>query len=140
VRILLDTNVLSEVRRPRPDEGVLAWLDDADEDRFFISVISLAEIRRGSALLEDGKRKTELNAWLENDLPQRFAGRVLPVDEPVAIAWGDLMAHARRKGIGLASLDALIAATAQAHGLILATRNVKDFENLGLNLLDPWGV
>ncbi|WP_413989916.1 type II toxin-antitoxin system VapC family toxin [Labrys okinawensis] len=138
MRMLLDTNVLSEVRRVKPDLGVLRWLDELDEDRTFVSVISLAEIRRGIALMDEGRRKTELAAWLAHDLPQRFAGRVLSVNTDVALAWGDLMGHARKKGVGLASLDAFIAATAHAHGLVLATRNINDFQGFGLDLLNPW--
>lgn len=138
MRILLDTNVLSEVRRVKPDLGVLRWLDELDEDRTFVSVISLAEIRRGIVLMDEGRRKADLAAWLARDLPQRFAGRVLSVNTDVALSWGDLMGQARKKGVGLASLDAFIAATAQAHDLILATRNIGDFQGLGLDLINPW--
>lgn len=135
---LLDTNVLSEVCRPAPDRNVLDWLDRLDEDRAFISVVSLAEIRRGIVLLAEGRRREALSAWLAHDLPQRFAGRLLPVDVGAALAWGDLMAAAKRRGIGLASMDGLIGATALAHGLTLVTRNTKDFRTLGVALLDPW--
>jgi toxin FitB len=135
---LLDTNVLSEARRPEPDRAVLAWLDRLDEDRAFISVISFAEIRRGVALMEGGRRREALAKWLARDLPDRFAGRILPVDEKTAFAWGDLMAEARRRGIGLASMDGLLAATAFVHDLTLATRNIRDFNDLGVALFDPW--
>ncbi|GLS22627.1 ribonuclease VapC [Labrys miyagiensis] len=138
MRILLDTNVLTEVRRVKPDLGVLRWLDELDEDRTVISVISLAEIRRGIVLMDEGRRKADLAAWLAHDLPQRFAGRVLSVNADVVLSWGDLMGQARKKGVGLASLDAFIAATAHAHDLILATRNISDFQDLGLDLINPW--
>lgn len=138
MNLLLDTNVLSEVTKPRPDHNVLQWLDGLDEDRTFISVISIAEIRRGVALLDDGKKRSALEDWLSQDLPQRFEGRVLPVTERIAIAWGDLMGFAKKNGRGLSSMDAMIAATAAAHDLTLATRNIKDFEGLGIELLDPW--
>lgn len=117
---------------------VLEWLDQLDEDRTFISVVSLAEIRRGISLMDNGKRRDALANWLSEDLPLRFEGRVLPVDEQVAFAWGDLMAQAKRIGRGLASMDGLIAATVQLHDLTLATRNTKDFERLGIELFDPW--
>lgn len=136
--MLLDTNVLSEVTRPTPDAGVVAWLGALDEDRSFISTISLAEIRRGVALLDAGRRRDALAAWLSEDLPRRFEGRILPVDEKVAYAWGDLMGFAKQRGRGLSSMDGLIAATAIANGLRLATRNVRDFEGLGVELFDPW--
>jgi toxin FitB len=138
LRVLLDTNVLSEVRRVKPDLGVLRWLDELDEDRTFVSVISLAEIRRGIVLMDEGRRKADLAAWLTHDLPQRFADRVLSVSTDVALSWGDLMGQARQKGVGLASLDAFIAATAHAHDLILATRNINDFQGFGLDLINPW--
>ncbi|HKN29680.1 MAG TPA: type II toxin-antitoxin system VapC family toxin [Roseiarcus sp.] len=136
---LLDTNVLSEVRRPVPDRVVLDWLHRLDEDRAFVSVISLAEIRRGIALMESGRRREALAEWLVRDLPDRFAGRILAIDQKTAFAWGDLMAQAKRRGIGLSSMDGLLAATASAHGLTLATRNTKDFRDLGVTLFDPWG-
>jgi predicted nucleic acid-binding protein len=138
VRLLLDTNVLSEVTKPRPEARVLQWLDGLDEDRAFISVVSIAEIRRGVALMNNGRKRDALAEWLSRDLPQRFERRVIPVDEPVALAWGDVMGLAKRSGRGLASMDGLIAATALAHDLALATRNTKDFEGLGIEIIDPW--
>ncbi|BAL78768.1 type II toxin-antitoxin system VapC family toxin [Bradyrhizobium cosmicum] len=136
--LLLDTNVLSEVQRPAPSAKVLAWLDTIDEDRAFISVASIAELRRGVALLEDGRRRTALAAWLAHDLPERFAGRFLPIDHAVAERWGDLMAQSRRSGVALSVMDGFFAATALANNLTLVTRNVKDFVAFGVLLLNPW--
>jgi len=138
VRLLLDTNVLSEVTKPRPEGRVLEWLDGLDEDRTLISVVSIAEIRRGVALMDNGRKRDALVEWLARDLPQRFERRVIPVDERVALAWGDLMGDAKRSGRGMSSMDGLIAATAIAHDLALATRNTKDFEGFGIELIDPW--
>lgn len=138
MKILLDTNVLSEVTRTAPDARVLRWLDGLDEDRSFISVVSIAEIRRGVALMDEGRKREALVEWLARDLPQRFEQRVLPVDEAVALAWGDLMGLAKRRGRGLSSMDGMIAATAIARQLTLATRNTKDFDGFGLELFDPW--
>ncbi|TIU84827.1 MAG: type II toxin-antitoxin system VapC family toxin [Mesorhizobium sp.] len=140
MRLLLDTNVLSEVTRPSPNARVLNWLDGLDEDRSFISVVSIAEIRRGVALMDEGHKREALAEWLARDLPQRFEQRVLSVDESVALAWGDLMGLAKRSGRGLSSMDGLIAATAVAAELILATRNTKDFEGFGIQLFDPWST
>lgn len=138
MRLLLDTNVLSEVTRPAPDARVLEWLDGLDEDRSFISVVSIAEIRRGVVLMDEGRKRKALAEWLARDLPQRFERRVLPVDESIASAWGDLMGLAKRRGRGLSSMDGHIAATAIAQELTLITRNTKDFEGFGIELFDPW--
>jgi predicted nucleic acid-binding protein len=96
MNVLLDTNVLSEVRRPAPDPKVLAWLDTIDEDRVFISVASIAELKRGIVLMDDGRRREALAAWLAIDLPGRFSGRILPIDPAIAERWGDVMAKAAR--------------------------------------------
>ncbi|WP_050632125.1 type II toxin-antitoxin system VapC family toxin [Bradyrhizobium viridifuturi] len=138
MNVLLDTNVLSEVRRPAPDPKVLAWLDTIDEDRAFISVASIAELRRGIALMDDGRRREALSAWLAEDLPARFARRILSIDPAIAGRWGDLMAQARQSGFALSVMDGFFAATALDRELVLATRNTKDFAPLGVPLLNPW--
>jgi toxin FitB len=138
VNFLLDTNVISEWVRPQPDRNVIAWTAGLDEDRAFISVISFAEIRRGIEMLPNGRRRERLAAWLAEDLPARFEQRVLDIDLRVAETWGTLMARGQKIGLTIGSMDAFIAATARAHGLSLATRNIKDFQRLGLSLLDPW--
>ncbi len=138
MKMLLDTNVLSEVRRPAPDPKVLGWLDAIDEDRAFISVASIAELRRGIALMDDGRRREALSAWLAEDLLARFAGRILPIDPAIAARWGDLMAQARQSGFALSVMDGFFAATALDRELVLATRNTKDFAPLGVPLLNPW--
>ena len=135
---LLDTNVLSEVRRPSPDANVLAWLDQVDEDRVHLSVISIAEIARGIALLDDGRRKQELAIWLEHELPARFDSRILDVDSKTALVWGRLMGEAKRAGRGLSVMDGWIGAIANRHDLALVTRNSKDFQDMGIALVDPW--
>jgi toxin FitB len=137
MKVLLDTNVLSEVRRPAPEPKVLAWLDTIDEDRAFISVASIAELRRGIALMAEGRRRAGLASWLTVDLPARFAGRILPIDPAVAERWGDMMAQARQNGFALSVMDGFFAATAIAHELVLATRNSKDFVPLGVPILTP---
>lgn len=136
---LLDTNVVSEWVKPRPDPNVAAWLASADEDDVFMSVASFAEIRRGLELMPRGGRHDRLAAWLAHDLPTRFQGRILDIDRQIAEAWGTLMARGQQRGITLGTMDAFFAATAASHGLTLVTRNVKDFEQVGIPLFNPWG-
>jgi predicted nucleic acid-binding protein len=138
VRFLIDTNVISELTKPRPDPGVVDWLDDADEDRMFISSVTIAEIRYGIERLTAGKRRDHLTAWLADDLPNRFQDRVLPVDSQVGNGWGRMMARGRAAGRPVGIMDAFIAATAECHDLSLITRNVTDFELLGLRTVNPW--
>lgn len=138
MRYLLDTNVLSEIRRPHPEPRVLAWLDAANEDRLHLSAITIGEIARGVALLEGGRRKQALAAWLATDLQQRFGPRLLAVDGDTALVWGRIMAAASQKGRPVAAMDGWIAATALRHELVLATRNIRDFETLGVELFDLW--
>jgi predicted nucleic acid-binding protein len=138
VNYLIDTNVISEAAKPQPNRQVLAFLHETDEDRLFISVITLAELRRGIALKADGKAKSALETWLSVGFLHRFSGRILDVTPPVADAWGRLMADAKQRGVALHVMDGFLAATAQTHGQTLVTRNVKDFAPFGLALLNPW--
>ena len=134
---LIDTNIVSEWVKPRPDAAVVRWLEQVDEDRVFLSVVSLAEIRFGIERLVAGARRTRLDLWLREELPSRFEGRIVPIDERVADACGRLLARARRAGRGLGAMDALIAATCEARDLVLATRHRTDFEELGIGLHVP---
>lgn len=138
MNFLLDTTVLSEVQRPAPDLKVLGWLDGVDEDRTFISVASIAELRRGIALMNGCRRRTALATWLANDLPARFAERLLSIDHAVAERWGELMAQSRRSGIVLSAMDGFLAASALAGNLTLVTRNTRDFAPFGVPLFNPW--
>lgn len=137
---LLDTNVVSEWVKPEPAPNVVVWLAEVDEDEAFLSVISIAELRRGIELLAAGRRRQRLEKWLSEDLADRFRGRILPIDLPVADAWGRITARATRAGRTVGTMDALVAATAEVHGLALATRNTKDFGHLGVSLFNPWAA
>lgn len=117
---------------------MLAWLADLDEDRAFVSVVTLAELRHGIERLAVGGRRERLESWLRDDLPERFEGRILPIDIAVAHAWGRVMARARAAGRPISAMDAALAATAETRGLTLVTRNTADFAVLGPDLLNPW--
>lgn len=138
VNYLLDTNVLSEFKRPQPDENVIEWARNVDEDRTFVSAVTFGELRRGAALLSQGRRKTELDIWIRHDLRSRFDRHILDVTPAIAETWGELMAEAKMRGFGLHPIDAFIAATARSHDLALVTRNMKDFRNFDIDLLNPW--
>jgi hypothetical protein len=138
VSFLLDTNVVSEWVRPRPDPGVVAWLAEADEDRIFISVITLAELRYGIERMATGQRRRRLDEWLREELPLRFEGRVLPIDATIADTWGRLTALRETSGRPFGAADAYIAATAEARDLTLVTRNISDFERTVRAVVNPW--
>jgi toxin FitB len=138
VNYLLDTNAISEWAKPQPDPGIAGWLDEVDEDRTCLSVITLGELRKGVDRLADGRRRERLETWLTTDLRDRFGGRVLPVDAAVADEWGRLLAQAEKAGTVIAGIDALIAATARVHGLQVVTRNVAHFRHAGVEVISPW--
>lgn len=135
---LLDTNVISEWVKPRPEPRVVAWLAEVDEDRVFMSVVTLGELRHGIERLPGGRRRDRLNEWLRRELPLRFEGRVLPIDAAVADAWGMIVARGERTGRAIGAMDGFMAATANVHGLTLVTRNAADFRLSVQAILDPW--
>lgn len=116
----------------------MEWLATCDEDRIYLSVVTLAELRRGVARLELSRRRSQLDEWLRHDLPQRFEGRILPITSAVAEAWGELVAEREAYGRPISAMDAFIAASARLHGLILVTRNVADFQPSLKDVLSPW--
>lgn len=132
---LLDTNVLSELRKKLPHPLVASWVQARPASQLFISVLTLGEIRKGVDMLQPGQRKDALSDWLATDLPAYFAGRILPIDVRVADRWGALQAGAGRS---VPAVDSLLAATAIECGMTFVTRNVKDFAGLSLQLIDPW--
>ena len=138
VGFLLDTNVVSEVSRPRPSERVMTWLAEADEDRLYLSVATIAEIQNGIEAMAAGKKQRELRSWLLDDLIVRFEDRILPVDLAVGLIWGEVIARARKAGCRIEAIDGLLAATAERYGLTLVTRDVADFAGAAVPLLDPW--
>jgi len=135
---LLDTNVTSELIRPQPEPMVKTWVAAQPLDSLFISAVSFGEFRKGIVLRSPGKRRDELEAWIETDLSNLFYGRILPVTRSVAERWGVLEGQRQLAGKPLNMPDGQIAATALDHRLTLVTRNVKDFADLGVTIFNPW--
>lgn len=132
---LVDTNVISELTRPKPAQAVTDWFEEVADEALHISVLTLGELRRGVEKLPSGKRKEKLRYWLEHELPTWFGERLLLVDAAVADTWGRLYATAERT---LPAIDSLLAATALHHHLRLVTRNTADFDVDGLETINPW--
>jgi predicted nucleic acid-binding protein len=135
---LLDTNIPSELTRPIPEPRVEAWLEAADDERLYLSVVSLGELVKGVSLLTPGRKRNELERWMETTLHPWFGTRILAFDEAIARRWGILSAQSERKGKKLKVADAMIAATALVFDLTVVTRNVKDFAGQGVTVFNPW--
>lgn len=135
---LLDTNVVPELTRSRVNPNVRAWVGGQDLGMLQIRVVRLGEIEKGLALMRDEARRTTLELWLERQFLELFRGQILPVTQAIAKRWGAMGAKGQMAGRPLAAPDGLIAATAFEHDLVVATRNVKDFEGLGVPVFHPW--
>jgi toxin FitB len=129
VSYLLDTNVLSELRRKQPDKNVVQWFSRRPVSTLYLSVLSLGEIRKGVESLFDVVRRQALLDWLETELPSFFAGRILSIDAAVAQA-----------GRPLPAIDSLLVATATQYGFVLVTRNLRDMRGLGVQVVSPWDL
>ena len=134
---ILDTNIISELRKPEPAPELLDWYSRVDEESLLISVLTIGEIQMGIKQLDDGKRKQELEIWLET-IKDNYKSHLIPVSADVAEKWGELSASCRKAGKTLPVIDGLIAATASVTGSILVTRNTSDFEGTGIRLMNPW--
>ena len=135
---LLDTNVVSELRKANPDPHVKAWSDAQSPSMLFLSIVTLAEIRYGVECHRDGAFQAELNLWLESTLRPWFAGRILAIDEEVLLEWRRMVESGRGRGIVFSHPDVLIAATARVHGLDVCTRDEGGFSRTGIAVVNPW--
>jgi len=135
---LLDTNVLSERRRPKPEPKVIGFYDAQPLKDLFISVVSIAEIRFGIELQRDVTRRVELTKWLTLTLRPAFAGRILPVTEDILLKWRTLMEDGRKTGHTYSHPDLVLAATALQHGLTVVTRDRSDFDKARVPVFNPW--
>ena len=135
---LLDTNVLSKLRRPKPNSHVVAFITAQPLERLHVSAVTFAEIRFGIERLTDAGRRAALHEWLTHQVRPMFEGRVLPISEDVMLKWRLLVEDGRRSGHTFSQPDLIIAATALHHGLAVVTRDVGDYERAGAPVLDPW--
>jgi predicted nucleic acid-binding protein len=138
VSYLLDTCVLSETVRPRPADIVLNWLQAQEEATLYLSVLTLGELHKGIAKLDEGERRRSLTLWVDGDLARRFERRALPINAAVASSWGEMAGRSERGGRPIPVIDGLIAATARVHGLVVVTRNTDQFVQCGVPVFDPW--
>jgi toxin FitB len=137
---LLDTNVISEATRAKPNQMVLAWLGTVDEERLFLSVATIAEIKFGIDGMAVGAKQRRLRDWLDDDLISRFDKRILAVGVELALLLGSTVRRSKQAGHQIGTMDALIAATAAHHNLTLVTRNSDDFQALSLTMFNPWSA
>lgn len=135
---LLDTNVVSETIRPRPQQSVLDWIEAQNPPDLFLAAQTIGELVRGARKVREQERRERFERWIEQDLARQFDGRILPFDGRSAVIWGRLMGDGDRAGRRPAAADAQIAAVALRYELVLVTRNVRDFVRLDLQLLNPW--
>lgn len=135
---LIDTCVISEVVRPRPNRSVINWLQSTPEEHIYLSVITLGELQKGVLRLTDATKANRLQQWLQYDIRQRFSRRLLLITTEIALQWGQLLAESELAGKPRPAIDALIAATARHHQLTLVTRNINDFLHLKIPLFSPW--
>jgi predicted nucleic acid-binding protein len=135
---LLDTNVISELIKPRPNLNVTNWIEGTDEQLLYLSVLTMGEIRRGIASLPDAARRVKLESWLNSELVLRFADRILPIDLAIADRWGRLTGTASARKSPLPVIDGLLAATAVHHNLTLVTRDMKHLSGTNVPFFNPW--
>ena len=136
--VVIDTNIVSELMRAEPSAEVLAWMDDRPPRELFVTAVTEAEVRTGIALLPEGRRRRSLAEACERAFGSLFAGRVLPFDSDAARAYAEIVAAGRVRGHPVSQADGQIGAIARARGMAVATRNIRDFENMGIEIYDPW--
>ena len=140
MKYLLDTCLISEMVKREPNQAVVNWLDEQDEQTLFLSVLNMGELQKGISKLPDGAKKVDLQEWVKVDLIERFAGRIIDIDLETALSWGRLHGKAEQSGDKLPVMDSLIAAIAATHGLVVVTRNTRYIERCGVRVCNPWSL
>lgn len=137
MKFLLDTCVVSALRKPKENTSLVEWISEVDESDLYLSAITIGELEKGISRLPESKKKTAVSEWVRHAVTNRFGNRVLPIDAGVAACWGELIGAREKKGKTLPILDAFIAATAIVADCTVVTRNTKDFADCGVRLLNP---
>lgn len=135
---LLDTCAVSKLAKPRPNPGVIAWMDDHDESSLYLSVVTLGEIQKGISQLGNRDRQDSLREWVQDARVARFSNRLLMLDADIMLHWGHVLGEQFRLGIALPVVDLLVVATAHVHRMTVVTRNVSDMERCGVPVTNPW--
>ena len=135
---LLDTCLISELAKPKPDKKVVDWVLSENETSFYVSVLTFGELHKGVENLPESRKKEELQIWIEDELKNRFQNRIIGIDMRVSILWGKIQCFAEKKGKPMPAIDSLIAATGMAYDLTVVTRNITDMEQSGVKLFNPW--
>ena len=139
MKYLLDTCVISELVKAKPNKKVVSWITNDDETNFYLCSLTFGELYNSVSKLPDSKRKKKLFLWIEQDLKERFAGKILDIDLMVSRTWGEIQGASESVGTPMPAIDSLIAATGLTHDLTVVTRNITDMQQSGVNLLNPWG-
>lgn len=137
MKFLLDTCVISALRKPQENISLVEWISNVDESDLYLSAVTIGELEKGVSRLPESKKKAAVSEWVRHAVTNRFGNRVLPIDAAVAACWGDLIVAREKKGKTLPILDAFIAATAIVADCTIVTRNTKDFADCGVRLLNP---
>ncbi|MCG8339293.1 MAG: type II toxin-antitoxin system VapC family toxin [Proteobacteria bacterium] len=138
MKYILDTCVVSELAKQKPEQGLIKWINQKDEIDFFLSVLTIGELQKGVSKLEESRNKQTLIQWVESDLIKRFENRILPVTDSVAKKWGKIQGKAELEGKKMPVIDSLIAATGLVYDFEVVTRNTTDMEISGVRLFNPW--
>ena len=138
MKYLLDTCAISELTKTKPDKKVISWITNNDEANYYLSSLTFGELYKGVSKLPDSKKRKKLFLWIEHDLKERFAGKILDIDLMVARTWGEIQGASEAVGNPMPAIDSLIAATGLTHDLTVVTRNITDMQQSGVSLLNPW--
>lgn len=140
MKFLLDTCVISELVKARPQTSVIEWIDSTKEEQIYLSSLTIGEIFQGIELIPNGKKKDKFLNWVNIDLLNRFQEKIIPITFEVAQKWGEISGVSEKAGKKLPVIDSLIAATGITFSLIVVTRNIKDLERTGAKILNPWST